>query len=217
MLKAQRLSLLLGVSLGLFIVGSAFGQNYGGASATIGSITGYTSTNFTYMDTYPPYTAEYTTNGGLVHVSATFVRPFALALQSLRAQVTVPDGWSVDFDVNNITNGYAIGLFSYFAFPSSAGSSDGVTVTPLYDPLIPGSFLYEGSGWGTAPPTDKEIKLNFDMYVPAGDRGDKTLDIQWYYTPTALGFTTNLQSSDNGQIIADLNPPLKIGTVIFGR
>ena len=212
MLEEKRLSLLLGAWLGLFVVGSAFGENYGGASATIGSITGYTSTNFTYQNTYSPY-ENIVTNGGLVHVSATFVRPFALALQSLRAQVTVPDGWSVDWDTNNVP----YGLFSYFAFPSSAGSSSGVTVTPLYDPLIPGSFLYEGSGWGASAPPDKEIKLNFDMYVPAGDRGDKTLDIQWYYTPTALGTTTNLQSSDNGQLIADLNPPPKIGTVIFGR
>ena len=207
MLKAKQLGVLLGASLGLFIVGNAFGY-----SATIGPIAGYTSTNFTYV------TASYasdTTNGGLVHVSATFTKPIGAEndIFGLVAQVTLPEGWTVDYDQGVLTGWFSRGSGDYF--PNSDGSHASVGADPQYDLNIPGLFTYIGSPLGSEF-AECEFKLNFDMYVPAGHRGDETLSIAWYVTPV-VGSSEWVQSSDNGQLIEDLNPPPKIGTVIFGR
>ena len=207
MLKAKRLSLLPGVWLGLFVVGNAFGY-----SATIGPIAGYTSTNFTYIT--PAYTSE-TTNGGLVHVSATFTKPIGAGndILGLVALVTLPEGWTVDYDQGELTGWCSIGSGDYF--PNSDGSHASVGADPQYDLNTPGLFTYVGSPLGTQH-AECEFKLNFDIYVPAGHRGDEALSIAWYVTPS-VGSSEWVQSTDNGQLIEDLNPPLKTGTLIFVR
>ncbi len=208
MSKIARINLILGVWLGLFIAGAAFGQ-----SGTVGEIAGYTSTNFTYESPDTGY--DVTTNGGLVYVSATFVKPPGMELLGLLADPTLPAGWTVD-----IYPGQSFGLYDS-SLPSKADSVPALWVSayPAWVP-VSGKFLYEGSGFGKTA-TEATIKLNFAMYVPPGDTGDKELSIVWEYTPASTGIETDLPCSDNPVTIQDLNPPPpnagKSGTLMFGR
>ncbi len=198
---------MLGVWLGLYIAGAAFGQ-----SGTVGEIAGYTSTNFTYT---PLFDDPVVTNGGLVNVSATFEKPAGMELYGLQAVPTLPDGWTVDSDAGLGGKG----LYDT-SLPSDAGSTpDGFAdALPVWDPLS-NSFLCKGDlGLATYEAT---IKLNFAMYVPPGDTGDKELSIVWEYTPASTGIETDLPCSDNPVTIQDLNPPPpnagKSATLMFGR
>ncbi len=206
MSKMQHIGLVTGVWLGLIIAGPAFGQ-----SGTVGPIAGYTSTNFTFTSLYTGVTV---TNGGLVHVSATFTKPAGMELYGLKAVPTLPTGWVVDWDPN-----FQVGLYDY-NLPSNAGSNPGspfVTAAPMWAPAS-GKFLYGPGNLGLT--VEASIKLNFAMYVPPGDTGDKELSIVWQYA-LSDGIDIDLSCSDNPRPILDLNASApnagKSGTLMFGR
>ena len=203
MLKMLRISLTL--CAGLILAAPAFGQ-----SGTVGPIAGYTSTNFTYTSLYTGVTQ---TNGGLVHVSATFNKPAGMVLFGLKAVPTVPTGWTVDWDP-----GFHVGLYD-FNLPSNAGSTPSgpfVTADPLWVP-VSGKFLYGPGNLGLTVAAD--IKLNFAVYVPPGDTGDKQISLVWQYA-LSDGADIDLPCSDNPQSILDLNVPLVVSspaTLIYWR
>jgi hypothetical protein len=110
---------------------------------------------------------------------------------------------------------HRVGLFSEYLYPSMLGSHASVNGGLQYAEINPGLFVYTGASLGNES-VNCDIKLNFDMYVPAGHRGDEALSIAWYVTRVDVP-SEWVQSTDNGQIIEDLSPAPKIGTVIFGR
>lgn len=205
MLMTRSTGLVRAAWLGLFIAGAAFGQ-----SATVGPIAGYTATNFTYESLY---TGTTLTNGGLVHVSATFTKPVGMELFGLKAVPALPAGWSVDWDPS-----FQVGLYDY-NLPSNAGSVPGspfVTAAPIWVP-VSGKFLYGPGNLGLTVAAD--IKLNFALYVSPGDTGDKELSIVWQYA-LSDGIDVDLPCSDNPAPITDLNAPMqpaRSGTLVFGR
>ena len=189
MSKLWHLKFVLTACLGLLVAGTAFGQ-----SGTVGSIAGYTSTNFTYG-------GGTVTNGGLVYVSATFTKPAGVELFGLLAKPTLPAGWSVDWD-----DALNRGLYDP-ALPNSNGSTQPfVAEGPLLWGTGTKKFVFTGTLGFPALPAD--IKLNFAVYVPAGDTGDKALSILWQYTAASGGAVIDLESSDNPQPILDLNVPI---------
>jgi len=197
----RRICLVQAAWLGLLVAGTAFGQ-----SGTVGSIAGYTSTTFTYTNVF---TGLEVTNGGLVRVSATFTKPAGVELLGLKAVPTLPSGWSVDWNAT-----FQFGFYD-FTLPSNAGSSPALDVTakPIWVPPS-GKFLYGAGNLGLT--NAASIKLNFAMYVPPGDTGDKELSIVWQYTTLSGGIEIDLPCSDNPQPIADLNVPtadLEIGGI----
>ena len=183
-----QMKLVLTACLGLLLAGVAYGQ-----TGTVGSIAGYTSTNFTYGE-------GTVTNGGLVYVSATFTKPANMTLLGLLAKPTLPVGWSVDWDDTQNR-----GRFDP-ALPNSNGSTQPfVAEVPLLWGTGTKKFVFTDTlGW---PTLRADIKLNFAVYVPPGDTGDKELSITWYYT-TSLASEVPLDSSDNNQPIPDLNVPI---------
>jgi hypothetical protein len=198
----RRICLVQSAWLGLLVAGTAFGQ-----SGTVGSIAGYTSTTFTYTNVF---TGLEVTNGGLVRVSATFTKPAGVELLGLKAVPTLPSGWSVDWNAT-----FQFG-FHDFTLPSNAGSSPALDVTakPIWVPPS-GKFLYGAGNLGLT--NAASIKLNFAMYVPPGDTGDKELSIVWQYTTLSGGIEIDLPCSDNPQPIPDLNVPtadLEIGIAL---
>jgi hypothetical protein len=188
-----KMKLVMSACLGLFLAGVAFGQT---PTGTIGSIAGYTSTNFTYG-------GGTVANGGLVYVSATFTKPAGMELVGLLAKPILPSGWSVDDGLYDAT------------LPSNAGSTaPTVTSSPEWDE--PSSRFLYGLGLLGVTVLEASIKLNFAMYVPPGDTGEKELSITWYYTTNSE--TEVALPSDGGipQPIPDLNVPtadLEIGGI----
>jgi hypothetical protein len=169
----QRVGPVLGACFGLLIAGAALGQ-----SGKIDAIKGYTSDSFTYTSRHTG--SPVVTNGGLVHVSAAFVKPAGMALLGLTASVKLPPGWEVDY-----VRALGSGLFDS-SYPNGAGSDDWVAAEPEYDLRRRGFFIYTGPSFGPAS-LRTTIKLNFKMYVPPGETGDKQLSIVWSYTPHVPG------------------------------
>jgi hypothetical protein len=196
----RRICLVQAAWLGLLIAGTAFGQ-----AGTVGSIAGYTSTNFTYTNVF---TGTEVTNGGLVRVSATFTKPAGVELLGLKAVPTLPSGWSVDWNAT-----FQFGFYD-FTLPSNAGSSPALDVTakPIWVP-VSRKFLYGAGNLGLT--NAASIKLNFAVYVPPGDTGDKNISLLWQYA-LSNGIDIHLPCSDNPQPVVDLNVPtadLEIGGI----
>ena len=182
MSKLWKMKLVLTACLGLFLAGTAFGQT---PTGTVDPMAGYTSTNFTYG-------AGTVTNGGLVYVSATFTKPAGMELVGLLAEPILPPDWSVDDGLYDDT------------LPSKAGSTAGtVTSSPEWDE--PSSLFLYGFGLLGLTVFEADIKLNFAIYVPPGDTGEKELSIKWYYTTNE---EEELTLTSSKQAISDLNVPI---------
>jgi hypothetical protein len=116
----------------------------------------------------------------------------------LKAVPDLPPGWTVDWD-----NDWGFGYFD-FNYPNNDGSAPAALVTaqPIWVPAS-GKFLY-GTGLLGAESLEATIKLNFNMYVPGGETGDKELNITWQWAGPD-GIDQDLPCSDNPQPIVDLN------------
>ena len=188
--------------IGVIFAGApAFGQ-----TADLSVDASYTSTTFLdYLSVPQP--------GGLVAVSTTFHKPLTTFLlnefYSLRAVVTLPAGWAIDGSGAYDGDG---------AYGTIVPTAVGVTAAPELDPNGV-DFLWTGSFGNnvTKQNAARDFTIIFSVHVPQGDTGTKNISVQWFYYWEPLLGEASLMANPDPAVIADNNPPPKLGTVIFGR
>jgi hypothetical protein len=189
--------------IGVIFAGApAFGQT--NADLTVDA--SYTSTTFLDFD-------GVSQPGGLVAVSTTFHKPSTTwtdenSFLGLGVKFTLPTGWTID----------EIGTYDGIGYDYSVSPSTGVTAFPELDPDGV-TFLYFGSFGNTLARLNAahDFNINFSVHVPPGDTGTQNISAEWTYYWVPLAGEASLMADTDPAVIADNNPPPKMGTVIFGR